>query len=114
MTKRRLLVVMLATITSLPMTEAVAGDVNVGVHIGIPAPPPRRIFLPAPPPVVIVPNKTLSYAPDVEVDFNPFVDGGRYCTFHDGAWFYAPDNRGPCVFIPMERVNRPVVGVPIR
>src|SRR5262245_6510585 len=30
-------------IASFPATEAVAGDVNVGVHIGIPVPPPPRI-----------------------------------------------------------------------
>ena len=114
MAKRSLLVVMLATITSLPMTEAVAGagDVNVGVHIGIPVPPPPRIVLPAPPPVVVVPNTTVSYAPGV--DFNLFVYGGRYYTFHDGAWFYATRHNGPWVFTPAERVPRPVVGVPMK
>jgi len=112
MAKRSLLVVMLATITSLPMTEAVAGDVNVGVHIGIPVPPPPRIVLPAPPPVVVVPNTTVSYAPGV--DFNLFVYGGRYYTVHDGAWFYATRHSGPWVFISTERVPRPVVGVPMK
>src|SRR5262245_27372733 len=99
-------------ITSLPMTEAVAGDVNVGVHIGIPVPPPPRIVLPAPPPVVVVPNTAVSYAPSV--DFNLFVYGGRYYTFHDGSWFYAARHSGPWTVMPTERVPRPVVGVAVQ
>src|SRR6266550_1748673 len=98
MAKRSLLVVMLATITSLPMMEAVAGDVNVWVLFGLMIRRPPRIVLPAPPPVVVVPNTTVSYAPGV--DFNLFVYGGRYYTVHDGAWFYATRHSGPWVFIP--------------
>src|SRR5262245_13533699 len=99
-------------IASFPTTEAVAGDVNVGVHIGIPVPPPPRIVLPAPPAVVVVPNTQVSYAPNV--DFNLFVYGGRYYTFHDGSWFYATRHSGPWAFIATERVPRPVVGVPMK
>ena len=98
--------------TSVPMTEAVAGDVNVGVHIGVPVPPPPKIVLPAPPAVVVVPNTQVSYAPGV--DFNLFVYGGRYYTFHDGSWFYATRHSGPWTFIATERVPRPVVGVPMK
>ena len=113
MLKTNLFAVLLAIgATGLPITGAVAGDVNVGVHIGIPVPPPPRIVLPAPPPVVVVPNTTGSYAPGV--DFNLFVYGGRYYTIHDGAWFYSPRHSGPWVFIPTERVPRPVVGVPMK
>ena len=50
----RLLAMVLAVVaTGLPITGAVAGEVNVGINIGVPAPP--RIVLPAPPPVVAVP-----------------------------------------------------------
>ena len=46
MPKRSLLVIALAlTVNGFPITEAVAGDVNVGINIGLPAPP--RIVLPA-------------------------------------------------------------------
>src|SRR5499425_1564763 len=114
MEKRSLRMIVLAAfaITSAPMTKAVAGDVNVGVHIGIPVPPPPKIILPAPPAVVVVPNTTVSYAPGV--DFNLFVYGGRYYTFHDGSWFYAARHSGPWVFVPTERVPRPVIGVPMK
>ena|SRR5437867_4483182 len=113
MAKRSLLITVFAVsaLASVPNTEAVAGDVNVGVHIGIPVPPPK-IALPAPPAVVAVPNTTVSYTPSV--DFNLFVYGGRYYTFHDGSWFYATRHSGPWVFIPTERVPRPVVGVPMK
>src|SRR5262245_10497520 len=112
MTKRGLRTMVFAAmaIASVPMTEAVAGDVNVGVHIGVPVPPPSKIVLPAPPRVVVVPNTQVSYAPSV--DFNLFVYSGRYYTFQDGSWFYATRHSGPWVFIPTERVPRPVIGVP--
>jgi hypothetical protein len=95
--------------TGLPITGAIAGDVNVGVNIGVPAPP--RIVLPAPPAVVVVPNTPVSYVPSV--NFNLFVYSGRYYTFHDGSWFYAKSHSGPWVFIATERVPRPVVAVPV-
>jgi hypothetical protein len=111
MAKRSLLIIVLTAlaITSLPITEAVAGDVTVGVNIGIPAPP--RIVLPAPPPVVVVPHTPVSYVPSV--DFNLFVYSGHYYTFHDGSWFHARSHSGPWVFIATERVPRPVVAVPV-
>ena len=114
MAERGLLITVLSAsvLAVLPSTKAAAGDVNVGVHIGIPVPPPPRIVLPAPPPVVVVPNTSVSYVPSV--DFNLFVYSNRYYTFQDGAWFYSTSHRGPWVFIPTERVPRPVMGVPVR
>lgn len=110
MPRRSSLIVAIAlAVTGLPVATALAGQVNVGVNIGVPAPPP--IVLPAPPRVVVVPNSPVSYAPSV--DFNLFVYGGRYYTFHDGAWFYASRHSGPWTFIATERVPRPVIGVPV-
>ena len=109
MPKRSLLAIMLASVlTGLAVTAALAGQVNVGVSISVP--PPPKIVLPAPPAVVVVPNSPVSYAPSV--DFNLFVYGGRYYTFHDGSWFHAHNHRGPWVFLATERVPKPVVGVP--
>ena len=110
MPNRILLAMVLAVAaTSLPITRAVGGDVNVGINVGVPAPP--KILLPAPPPVVVVPNTPVSYVPSV--DFNLFVYSGRYYTLHDGSWFYATSHSGPWVFIATERVPRPVVAVPV-
>src|SRR3989454_10444692 len=103
---------MLAVVaTGLPITGAVAGDVNVGVNIGVPMPAPPRIVLPAPPPVVVVPNTPVSYVPSV--NFNLFVYSGRYYTFHDGSWFQAKSHSGPWAFIATEHVPRPVIAVPV-
>jgi hypothetical protein len=95
--------------TGLSVAAANATQVNVGVNIGVPAPPP--IVLRAPPPVVVVPNSPVSYVPSV--NYNLFVYSGRYYTFHDGAWFYANRHSGPWTFMPTERVPRPVIGVPV-
>ena len=103
------IIVLAAVATGFQLTGAVAGDVNVGISIGIPAPP--KIVLPAPPPVVVVPNTPVSYVPSVE--FNLFVYGGRYYTMHDGSWFHAKSHNGPWVFIATERVPKPVVAVPV-
>ena len=112
MPNRSLLAMMLAVVaTGLPITGAVAGDVNVGVNIGVPMPAPPRIVLPAPPPVVVVPNSPVSYVPSV--NFKLFVYSGRYYAFHDGSWFFATSHSGPWVFIAPERVPRPVVAVPV-
>ena len=112
MFNRTLLALIFALVTvGLLTTEAIAGEVNVGINIGVPVPPPPRIVLPAPPRVVVVPNSPVSYAPSVE--FNLFVYGGHYYTFHDGSWFSAKSHSGPWVFIAPERVPRPVVGVPV-
>ena len=112
MSKRSLLVVIMATlvITGLAVTTSLAGQVNVGVSISGPPPPP--ILLPAPPAVVVVPNSPVYYAPGVS--FNLFRYDGRYYTLHDGSWFYARSHGGPWVFVAPDRVPRPVVGVPIR
>jgi hypothetical protein len=93
----------------LSVAAASAAQVNVGVNIGVPAPPP--IVLPAPPPVVVVPNSPVSYVPSV--NYNLFVYSGRYYTFHDGAWFYANRHSGPWTFMPTGRVPRAVIGVPV-
>jgi len=112
MPRRSSLIVAIAlAVTGFPVATALAAQVNVGVNIGIPAPPPPPIVLAAPPRVVVVPNSPVSYAPSV--DFNLFVYGGRYYTFHDGAWFYASRHSGPWTFIATERVPRPVIGVPV-
>jgi len=94
--------------TALSVSSSLAGNVSVGVNIGVP--PPPAIVLPAPPSVVVVPNSPVYYAPGV--DFNLFMYGGRYYTFHNGSWFYATNHGGPWVFVAPERVPRPVAAVP--
>jgi len=44
--------------------------------------------------------------------FNLFLFGGRYYSFHNGAWFLAPSYNGPWKLITTERVPKPVRAVP--
>ena len=81
-------------------------DINVG------PPPPPPIVVASPPRVVVVPGSPVYYAPDASV--NLFVYGGRYYTFHEGAWFVGPKHSGPWTFIAVERVPAPVVAVPVK
>ncbi|MBM3217155.1 MAG: hypothetical protein FJZ38_00465 [Candidatus Rokubacteria bacterium] len=84
-----------------------AAEVNVNVSIG----PPPVIFS-APPRVVVVPKTPVYYAPDTS--YNVFFYDGRYYSFHNGAWFLAASHGGPWAFVPVERVPRPVVLVPVK
>jgi hypothetical protein len=85
----------------------VQAQVSVNVNIG---PPP--ILFPAPPRVVIVPDTRVYYVPDI--NYNVFVYENRYYSFHEGGWFFATSHSGPWVVVPVERVPRAVVGVPVK
>src|SRR5207237_6348707 len=65
-----------------------------------------------PPRVVVVPNTPVYYVPDTT--YNIFVYDRHYYAYHDGAWFVANTHSGPWVFVPVERVPRPVFAVPVR
>jgi hypothetical protein len=107
--RKHLLLGLLLTAGLFVPLSAQAG-VNVDVNIGLPAPPP--IVVASPPRVVVVPGSPVYYAPDASV--NLFVYGGRYYTFHEGAWFVGPKHSGPWTFIAVERVPAPVVAVPVK
>lgn len=116
--------------TALGVSSAVAGDVKIGVNIGVPAPvvvapappvvvaPPAAAVVVAPPPIafaapptlVLVPGSPVYYVPSANL--NVFVFGGRYYSFHEGAWFMAPNHSGPWAFVPAGRVPQPVLAVP--
>jgi hypothetical protein len=83
-------------------------DVNVGISIGTPAPPPVVVALP---PLVLVPASSVYYAPGVS--FNLFVFSGRYYSFHEGIWFYSSTGKGPWTVLAVERVPRAVLAVPV-
>ncbi|HXG02682.1 MAG TPA: hypothetical protein VNO23_04600 [Candidatus Binatia bacterium] len=84
-------------------------DVNVGIHVGVPAPPP--VVVAQPPRLVAVPGSVVSYAPGVE--FNLFFYDGRYWSFHHGTWFYAVPAKGKWVKVAADRVPPPVLAVPV-
>lgn len=91
------------------MAYALAVEAQVDVSINI-VPPP--VIFSAPPRVIAIPRMPVSYVPDTT--FNVFVYDGRYYSFHERAWFVAGSHGGPWVFVPAERVPRPLLGVPVK
>jgi len=102
-------VVMTFVVVGAAVLWALAAEAQVSVNVNI-APPP--VIFPAPPRVVVVPNTPVYYVPDTS--YNIFVYENRYYAFHDGGWFVATAHGGPWAFVPVERVPRPVVAVPVK
>ena len=92
------------------LPAATSGQVQIGVNIGIPAPPPVLV---TPPQFVVVPTTpAVRYAPDY--GSNVFLYGGRYYAWNDGGWFVTANAGQPWVFVERARVPRPVLVVPAR
>jgi hypothetical protein len=77
---------------------------QVSVNIGI--------NLPAPPPLVVVPETPVMYAPGVGVNY--FFYGGEYFVFSNGAWYVSAGHNGPWMALAPEFVPRPILAVPVR
>jgi hypothetical protein len=121
--RRRLLdmmpVLALTAILALAVVSPVAADnVSIGVNIAVPV-PPRVVVMPPPPPVVlaappklvVVSGSPVFYAPGISINF--FAYGGRYYSFHEGAWFVATTHGAPWATIAPARVPKPVLAVPV-
>lgn len=99
-------------------SPAAADGLRIGVSVPVPAPPTVVITPPRPPVVVVappqlavVPGSPVFYAPSASMNF--FAYGGRYYTFHEGAWFVATTYGSPWVAIAPAKVPRPVLTVPV-
>lgn len=97
---------------------AAADGVRIGISVPVPAPPTVVITAPRPPVVVVappqlavVPGSPVFYAPSAQMNF--FAYGGRYFTFHEGAWFVATTYGSPWVTIAPAKVPQPVLAVPV-
>ena len=89
---------------SLALAIPARGDVRVQVNVW--APP----IVTAPPPLLLLPGSPVYYAPGYDV--NLFVYRGRYYSFYNGSWFYAPGYGAPWAVAPIRRVPRPILQVP--
>ena len=92
------------------LSPVAAGDVRVGVHIGVPGVavvPPAPVVV-APPVVAVAPLPPVVIAPGVPV----YYYGTRYYTHYHGAWFAGPAYGGPWAYVPVARVPRPIIAVP--
>lgn len=76
--------------------------------IGIPLPP--RLFVPAPPPVVVIPGTYAYFAPDVDVDLFFYHD--HWYRPHGGIWYISGDYNGPWAHIEVGRVPRMLINPP--
>lgn len=112
-------VLALATGLSLMAASPAAADgLRIGISVPVPAPPavvvtpPRPpVVVVAPPQLVVVPGSPVFYAPGASMNF--FAYGGRYYTFHEGAWFVATTYGSPWVAVAPAKVPRPVLTVPV-
>jgi hypothetical protein len=102
-------VAVLALVGGLAAAPAHA-DVNIGVKIGVPAPPP--VVVAGPPSVIVVPGSTVYHAPSAR--FNVFYHHGRYYSFHNDAWFVTAKWGTPWTMVAEERVPKAVLSVPVR
>jgi hypothetical protein len=107
-----------AGLTLMITSQAAADGVRIGISVPVPAPPtvviapPRPpVVVAAPPQLVVVPGSPVFYAPGASMNF--FAYGGRYYTFHEGAWFVATTYGSPWVSIAPAKVPRPVLAVPV-
>jgi hypothetical protein len=102
---------MLGTVAVMAVlsTGLLASPASADVTINIGAPPPP-VIIASPPKVVVVPGTPVYYAPSAS---NLFVYGGSYYTLHNGHWFYAKRPGAAWVFVPSDKVPRPVIGVPV-
>jgi len=91
--------VMAAVIGSAFLAQAQV-SVDIGIHLG------------SPPPLVVVPESRVMYAPSVSGNF--FFYQGGYYVFSRGAWYMAPRHDGPWVVVAPEFVPRPLLVVPVR
>jgi hypothetical protein len=97
---------------------AAADGLRIGISVPVPAPPAVVVTPPRPPVVVlappqlaVVPGSPVFYAPGASMNF--FAYGGRYYTFHEGAWFVATTYGSPWVAVAPAKVPRPVLTVPV-
>ena len=100
---RRMIVSAVVLVAAL---AAAAGTARSEVRVNI------GINLPGPPPLVVVPETPVMYAPSVGANY--FFYGGQYYVFRNSAWYASTRYNGPWAFVGPAFVPRPVLAVPIR
>jgi hypothetical protein len=86
-----------------------AADVQVGINVTVPPPPP--VVFQSPPQLVAVPEAPqVMYAPSAPVGF--FSYGGQYYRYHEGHWFVAGAVGGPWTYVERGHVPHQVLAVP--
>lgn len=86
-----------------------AADSSAGAEVTIRIPLPR-LFLPLPPPLVLIPGTYVYAAPDVDADI-VFYQGAWYRP-HGGLWYFSREYNGPWRALSAERVPGVLIGLP--
>ena len=103
---RALIVVLLpALVLAAPAIPVAPAHAQVHVNIGI--------NLPAPPPLVVVPEvRSVQYV--TTAPYNLFFYNGQYWAFTGGGWYVATGYNGPWIVVGPQFVPRPLLLVPVR
>ena len=97
---------MYAFVVALLAAVLVAPAAQAQVHIDI------GIHLPAPPPLVVVPQvPAVRYVPSVQA--NLFFYSGQYWAFANGGWHVSAGYNGPWIVVNPQVVPRPILFVPV-
>ena len=107
MNRSRSIVVLVAVLFCSAMLSAAGNTAGAEVNIRLPLP---RLFLPAPPPLVLIPGTYAYAAPDADADI-AFYQGAWYRP-HGGLWYISNGYNGPWRTLSAERVPRVLVGLP--
>jgi hypothetical protein len=92
--------VLLAAVLVAPAAQAQV-SIDIGIH------------LPAPPPLVVVPQvPAVQYVPSAQA--NLFFYSGQYWAFANGAWYVSAGHAGPWLVVAPQFVPRPILLVPVR
>lgn len=95
---RFLLAAVLLAAMLLPATVLRADELK----LKIPVPPLPRIVLPAPPPMVWLPQLRVYVAHDTP--HNIFFHDGHYYLYHQNAWYLGPGYAGPWTAVTVRQV----------
>ena len=82
-----------------------AAGVNVEVTVPLPG-----LVISSPPVMLVIPGTYVYYPPDVREDI--FFYHGHWYRPYRGQWFWATHYNGPWRGIAIEKVPRPVFGIP--
>ena len=100
----------LALAFALSGLSATQAQARVDVHVGISIPAPPVVRFEAEPPVEIVPQTQVYYAP--EPDYDLYRYGGWWYVNRDGYWYRSHNYNGPFGPVVYESVPHAIIAVP--
>jgi hypothetical protein len=103
----RSVVVVVAVIVCSGLFSVAGSSAVAEVRISLPLP---RLFIPAPPPLILIPGTYVYAAPDADADI-VFYQGAWYRPY-GGFWYVSHGYNGPWQTLSAERVPRALTGLP--